>query len=168
MARIKLTADQVEKSQTKLAEKLAEHDDALDAAEAGGLSLLKKTLTIAATDFDALGDTDTSQAVDIDTDLPTNAQLLGVNVRLTTPFTGGGNGSVSVDVGSAGDADAIVDGADLFAAAVDGQASAVPPGIAPFKRFAGATQLVATFTADVGLKELTAGAAVIDVLYTVL
>lgn len=159
---------------------LDEHDAALDAAEAAivaaqadadaleGPAVHKLAVAINATAFDALGNTDTSETIDLGTALPANARILGVNIKLTTPFTGGGNAAVTLDVGSSGDPDALVDGADLFAAAVDGLASTVPRGIAPSKHFATSTQLTGTFVADVGLKELTAGAGTVEVLYSLL
>jgi hypothetical protein len=125
----------------------------------------KKTLTVGHAD---LTDADGSQTVNLDTALPANARIVGVNVKLATPFSGGTASAVSVDVGSAGDPDALVDGADLFAAAVDGQASTMPSGIAPHKHFALSTQLTATFAANDDVLDLTAGACTIEVLYAVL
>ena len=101
--------------------------------------------------------------------LPANARIVGASVKLATPFTGGGAADVKLDIGTAGDPDAIVNAADLFAAAVDGEASAMPSGIAPNKHFVAAgAQLTATVDADVNVADLTAGAATIDVLYTIL
>lgn len=114
-----------------------------------------------------LTDADGSQTLTIAT-LPAGAQVLGVNVKLATPFTGGGAGSVTLDVGSSGDADALVDGANVFAAAVDGQASTRPLGIAPNKQFAAATAVQATVAADVNVADLTAGAMTVEVIYSVL
>lgn len=139
---------------------------------AGGIqaprpAVLKFSQAFAHTDFDALGALDTSEVVNYGTAIPAGARIVGRSVELTTPLTGGGNAAVTVDLGSAGDPDAIIDGADIFASAVDGQASSVPSGIAPNKRFAVATQLTLTFVADVGLKELTAGAGTVEILYVV-
>lgn len=134
-----------------------------------GMPVLKKTLTVAHGDLtDAVNGE--AQAINLDTALPANARIVGVALKLATPFTGGGAASVALDIGTAGDADAIVDGADVLAAAVDGQASTQPSGIAPNKHFAAGGQLLATFTPDGGaaLLGLTAGSLVIDVLYTVL
>lgn len=111
-----------------------------------------------------LTDADGEQAINIGAVLPANSMVLGVNVALATPFTGGGAGSVLLDIGTSGDPDAIVANADLFAAAVDGMASALPAGIAPFKLFVSAgAQLLATIAADVNVAALTAGAATITV-----
>jgi len=106
----------------------------------------------------------TSEAVAIGT-IPSGATVLGSEVQLATPFSGGGASTCVVDIGSTGDADAIVDGANLFASAVDGQAATKPAGIAPNKTFATATVLNATVTADVNVVGLTAGAATIVVYY---
>lgn len=130
---------------------------------AGGIA--KRTVTVGHADLTAAALT---EAVNIGTALPANARILGVAIKLATPFSGGGASAVSVDIGSSGDADAIVDGANLFAAAVDGQASTQPVGIAPSKHFATATQLTATFISDVNVVGLTAGAVTIDVIYAVL
>jgi hypothetical protein len=110
----------------------------------------------------------TSQSVNLGAALPANARILGTpNIKLETPFSGGGAAAATVDVGSAGDPDALVDGANVFAAAVDGQASSVPPGIASHKHFAASTQLTATFASDVNVAALTAGACTIEVAYTI-
>ncbi len=102
----------------------------------------------------------------ITTALPAGGRILGVDIELTTPFTGGTMSAVTVDLGDAGDADALVDGADVFTAAVDGQASSVPLGIAPHKRFAAETTLNLQFagTGDT-LDNLTAGSFDITILY---
>lgn len=127
-------------------------------------SVQKRTVTIGHAD---LTDADGEQAINIGAVLPANAQILAVAVALATPFTGGGAGSVLLDIGTSGDPDAIVANCDLFAAAVDGQASTMPSGIAPFKRFVSAgAQLLATIAADVDVADLTAGAATITVLFS--
>lgn len=128
--------------------------------------LTKLSVAITEATFAALGDTDTSEVVALGT-LPANTQINGVNIRLATPFTGGGNAACAVKIGSTGDDDAIVATANLFAAAVDGNVSALTNGIAPNKFFSAATVINGTFTADVGLKELTAGSCTIEILYTV-
>mgnify|MGYP001069743208 CR=1 FL=1 len=100
--------------------------------------------------------------------LPANAQVRGVDIRVAAAFSGGSVSALSVDIGDAGDADAIVDGANVFAA-TDGQAASLPAGIAPNKRFDAATTITALFTAtDDNLVDLTAGACTIRVLYDVL
>jgi hypothetical protein len=92
--------------------------------------------------------------------------IVGVNVALATPFTGGGAASVLLDIGTSGDTDAIVANCDLFAAAVNGVSSLMPAGIAPFKLFTAAgAQLLATVAADVNVAALTAGAATVTVSF---
>lgn len=131
-----------------------------------GISLQKRTVTVGHAD---LTDADTSQDINIGAALPDNARIIGVSIHTVTAFSGGTVSALALDIGSSGDIDALVDGADLFAAAVDGQAATRPLGIAPNKLFATATQLVARFvsTGD-NLVNLTAGACTIDVLFAVL
>lgn len=113
-----------------------------------------------------LTDGDTSQVIDL-FDLPAGAQVLGRRVLLAA-FSGGGNTALSVDVGTPGDPDALIDGADLFAAAVDGEASSVPSGIAPNKSFAAATTIKGTFVCVAGiLSDFTAGECTSQILYAV-
>lgn len=115
-----------------------------------------------------LTDADTSQTLDL-FDVPAGAQLLGVpDVALGTPFSGGGNNALALDIGTAGDDDAIVNAADLYAAAVDGKASSVPAGIAPTKRFAAATTIKGKFDSVGGtMAGFTAGSVTIRQLYCV-
>lgn len=137
---------------------------AVDAADA---VVEKRTVTVGHAD---LTDADTSQTVNIGAVLPANARILGVSVHTVTAFSGGSVSALALDIGTSGDVDAIVDGAALHSAAVDGQVATLPSGIAPNKLFASAgAQLIATFvsTGD-NLVNLTAGACTIDVLYTVL
>ena len=137
-------------------------------------TIQKKTVTVAynnaaltATSGSANG---TAAAVNIGTSLPANARIIGVDMRSLTPFTGGSVASVSIDVGSSGDVDAIVDGADAQTAAVDGGPATMPLGVRPFKTYVSATQLIATFTPDAShkLSALTASSVIIDVMYTIL
>jgi hypothetical protein len=129
---------------------------------AGGVGL--RSVTVAHGDLTAAA---TSEAINIGSPLPAGARIVGVSIDLATPFSGGSATAVTVDIGSSGDVDAIVDGANLFAAAVDGQASTLPAGIAPNKKFSAATQLIATFISDVNVAALTAGSCTINVLFTV-
>lgn len=133
-------------------------------AELGPLRPKKRTVTIGHAD---LTDNDTSQTVNIGATLPANARIIGHSIRAVTAFAGGTVSALAVDIGTSGDIDAIVDGADLFAAAVDGQAATMPAGISPNKLFASAgAQLIATVvsTGD-NLVNLTAGAMTIDVFF---
>lgn len=114
-----------------------------------------------------LTDGDTSQVIDL-FDLPAGAQVIGRRVLLATAFSGGGNTALSVDVGTTGDPDALIDGADLFTAAVDGEASSVPAGIAPNKSFDAATTIKGTFVCVTGiLSGFDAGSCTIQLLYAV-
>lgn len=134
------------------------------AAAQSSLPLQKRTVTVG---HAALTDADTSQDVNIGAVLPANARIMGVSLHTVTAFAGGTVSALALDIGTSGDIDALVDGADLFAAAVDGQAASRPLGIAPNKLFASAgAQLVARFvsTGD-NLVNLTAGAVTIDVLF---
>lgn len=131
-----------------------------------GMTVSKKTLTANATTITAAAAT---EAVNIGTALPPNARIVGVDFHTYTEFSGGAVGDFTVDIGTSGDVDALVDGADLFAAAVDGGPATIPQGIRPNKFFAAGGQLIATFRCgsdDVG--DATAGAITIDVLYVVL
>lgn len=102
--------------------------------------------------------------------LPANATILGVTMHTYTPFTGGTISDFTVDIGSSGDADALVDGADLFSAAVDGAPATMTAGVNPNKTFVAAgAQLTAKFDcASDDVADATAGAVTIDVLFTVL
>lgn len=107
-----------------------------------------------------------SQAINIGATLPAKTYIVGVAIHTVTAFSGGSVGDFTVDIGTTDDPDALIDGANLFAAAVDGQAATRPLGIAPNKYFSAAgAQLKATFACgsdDVG--DATAGAVTIDVL----
>lgn len=136
-------------------------DTAVSATAVGKIQT--RTVTIGHAD---LTDLDGEQSINIGAVLPANAMILAVDVALATSFTGGGAGQVLLDIGTSGDPDAIVANCDLFAAAVDGAASMMPAGIAPFKLFVSAgAQLLATVAADVNVDLLTAGAATITVSF---
>jgi len=132
-----------------------------DAAQVGVIQT--RTVTIGHAD---LTDADGEQSINIGAVLPANSMILAVDVALATPFSGGTATSVLLDIGTSGDPDAIVANCDLFAAAVDGKASTMPAGIAPFKLFtvAGA-QLLATVAADDDVADLVAGACTITVSF---
>jgi hypothetical protein len=138
----------------------------LKAADPSGSGIAKKTATITHANLTTSSTTETEN---IGTALPANARILGTNIKLTTPFSGGSVSALVVDIGSSGDPDALVDGADVFSAAVDGQASTRPLGIAPNKHFSTSTQLTALFTAtDDDVVNLSAGSVTIEVYYVVL
>ncbi len=126
----------------------------------------KRSLTVTEAD---LTDADGSQTVNLGDALPANARILGVHMHTLTPFSGGAVGDFTCDVGSANDPDALVDGADLFSAAVDGCPATITAGVHPNKLFADSTQLTATFICGSDdVADATAGAVTIDVLYAVL
>ena len=126
-------------------------------------TLQTRSVTIGHAD---LTDGDGEQAINIGAVLPANSMIVSICVALATPFTGGGAASVLLDVGTSGDPDAIAANCDLFAAAVDGMASSLPAGIAPFRIFTTAgAQLLASIAADVNVVALTAGAATITIAF---
>lgn len=134
------------------------------------VKIKKRTVTVAhdTAAIQASSSNGASVAVNIGDALPANSRIVGCDMRSLTPFTGGGASAVTVDIGTSGDVDAIVDGANVLAAAVDGGPSTMPSGIRPNKMFAAAgAQLIATFIPDGGasLQGLTAGSVVIDVLF---
>jgi hypothetical protein len=130
----------------------------------GGMTVQKRSVTVTHAELTAAATTETEN---IGAPLPANSRILAVSLRLGTVFSGI-TGPVTVDIGSSGDVDALIDGANL-ATAVDGEASTRPLGIAPNKLFAAATQLTATFLSASGnLVDCTAGSVIIDVLFVVL
>lgn len=132
-----------------------------------GMTVQKRTVTIGHAD---LTDADTSQTINIGAALPANARIIGVDMHSGTVFAGGTVSQLLCDVGTSGDVDALIDGADLDTALVDGGPSSMPPGIRPNKTFVDAgAQLTATIvsTGD-NLVNLTSGAITIDVLFAVL
>ncbi len=132
-----------------------------------GISIQKRTVTVAHGD---LTDADTSMTFSIGAALPANARIIGVSIHTVTAFAGGSVSDMVIDIGTADDIDAIIDGADVVGSIVDGQAISRPLGISPNKLFATAgAQLIATFvsTGD-NLVNLTAGTCTIDVLFAVL
>lgn len=127
----------------------------------------KRTVTIGHADLTEASN-NTSQAINIGATLPANARIVSVDMRALTVFTGGSVSAVTCDVGTSGDVDALVDGADLQTTAVDGGPATMPQGVRPNKTFvSGGAQLLATFYPDSGhaLLALTAGSVTIDVFY---
>jgi hypothetical protein len=127
----------------------------------------KRTVTITHADLTEATN-NTAQAINIGATLPANARITGVDMRALTVFTGGSVSAVTCDVGTSGDVDALIDGADLQTTAVDGGPATMPQGIRPNKTFVtAAAQLIATFYPDPGhaLLALTAGSVVIDVSF---
>ena len=111
-----------------------------------------------------------TETLNIGAVLPANATILAVSMYGLTPFSGGTVGDFTVDIGSSGDADALIDGADLFSAAVDGAPATMTAGVNPHKTFVAAgAQLTAKFDcASDDVADATAGSVTIDVLFTVL
>lgn len=143
---------------------LQEHKVALGALDTA--SVQKRSITVGHANLTVAG---TTEVENIGAALPANARILGISLHTVTPFSGGGTGAQAVDIGTSGDPDALIDGADLFAAAVDGQAASLPSGIAPNKLFVAAgAQLIATFVTDTTQAAFTAGAVTIDVFFVVL
>ena len=127
----------------------------------------KRTVTITHADLTEATN-NTAQAINIGATLPANARITGVDMRALTVFTGGSVSAVTCDIGTSGDVDALIDGADLQTTAVDSGPATMPQGIRPNKMFAsGGAQLLATFYPDSGhaLLALTAGSVVIDVSF---
>lgn len=129
----------------------------------------KRRVTIGHADLTAAANGAT-QAVDIGAALPAGSRILGTEIKVTTPFSGGGLASCAIDIGTAGDPDAFVDGADVFSAAVDGESATRPLGICPNKSFPAGVQLQALVIPDAGhnLVDITAGAVSVEVMFVVL
>ncbi len=112
-----------------------------------------------------LTDADGSQDINLGAILPARAQILGVSFSAFTVFAGGGV-TLTLDIGSSGDPDAIKDGVDLATAAVDGQPATQTNGVHPNKQFLTATQLVARFLGAGGnVEDLTSGTVTIHVAF---
>lgn len=122
----------------------------------------KLTVTIGHADLTAAATTETEVVGKV----PAGSTILAVGLPLATAFSGI-VGPVTLDIGTTGDVDALVDGASL-ATAVDGQAATRPLGIAPNKHFAAETEIIATFLSASGnLVDATAGSVTIDIIYVV-
>ena len=124
------------------------------------LGIKKMSVTIGHADLTAAGVTETETIGTI----PAGSVVLAVNIAVGTAFTGIA-GPIGVDIGTAGDVDALVDNA-VISTAVDGEASTCPAGISPNKQFAAATTLIATVVSSSGnLVDASAGAMTIDIFY---
>lgn len=137
-------------------------ETAIQALNGGAVQAITKTIGHA--DLTAAA---TSESIALGT-IPAGAIVLGVAASGYTPFTGGSVSACVVDIGSTGDVDAIKDGMNVLAAAVDGQPSTFTAGINPNKYFAAATVLSALFlaTGD-NVVNLDAGAITFRVVYIV-
>jgi hypothetical protein len=148
----------------KLCDKLDQHDDSLNALDAGKIQ--KRTVTIGHADLtDAVNGE--AQAINIGAVLPANARIIGRELTGLTEFSGGSVSAVTLSIGGT-DADCIVAAQDVFTGAgvvsKEGTSGVNPNGNL------GGQQLKATFTPDAGhaLDALTAGAVTITVLFAVL
>jgi hypothetical protein len=129
---------------------------------AGGLQ--KATKTVGQADLSGT----TAQTIDFASALPTGAMLLGTQVNLVTPFTGGGVSSLDLDVGKAGAIEAYIKDLDILGSSAgyysfDGTPTAPPPVSA-----SGVT-IRLTFTPDGGtnMTALTAGSLTVIAYYVV-
>ncbi|NBC17434.1 MAG: hypothetical protein GVY18_09005 [Bacteroidetes bacterium] len=111
----------------------------------------------------------TSKQYNLGAPLPANSFILGASIQLDAAFAASGASFIELDVGSSGDADAILSSVDIMSAPVDGQANSSSFfGVAPFKLFASSTQLLVTFRSDVNLDTTTAGDVTVHVFYSTL
>lgn len=108
----------------------------------------------------------TAQAINIGSILPTDAVVVAHDVNVATLFSGGSASAVTVDIGGT-DADAIVDGMDIFTGAATG--ALIGTAGVHFKGKFSAQQLKATFLTDSShnLAGLTAGSITITVYFAV-
>ncbi len=110
-----------------------------------GMTAAKKTVTMTHASLVAAAATET---VNIGTALPANARIVGVDFHTYTAFSGGTISDFTVDVGTAGDVDALIDGPN---------------------KLMGAVQLIATVRCGSDdVADATAGAITVDVTYIVL
>lgn len=108
-----------------------------------------------------------SQALSLGTP-PAGARALGApRVALVTEFTGGTVSACVVDVGPTADANKVGDGADIFAAPVDGEASASPAGIAPNADIGGVEQFATVIATGDTVDDITAGDCTVELLFAV-
>ncbi len=135
--------------------------------EAGdeGAQVFKRTLTVGHADLTAAA---TSQTItDTLGAFPTGSRLIGYRKSLPTVFTGGGAGSCTVDVGFNAATDVLDDGQSVFTGAAAETFGAGTNALPTVARDIGGKTLQATFTADVNVALLTAGAVTFEVLYVV-
>jgi hypothetical protein len=131
----------------------------VDELEAGEV-LQVRTVQITTTELTASA---TSQAINVGAALPANAVVMAHEINLATVFSGGGATSCTVDIGGT-DADAIVDGHDIFTGATTGRLSGSTLGVHWCGVFT-AEQLTATVTSDVDVDTLAAGDVTITVWF---
>lgn len=109
----------------------------------------------------------TSEVLSFDaTSAGKNIVTMGVEMDLATAFSGGSVSALDVTLGTTADDDSIVSACDLASAAVDGHASAMTLGCAPFHGYEGATTFKLTFTATGdNVVNLTAGSMTCTIYY---
>lgn len=137
------------------------------AGDAAGLGLVKAlTLSVDESDLTAAA---ASEELAFASSLPEGSYPLGVRIGLATPFSGGAVGDFTVDIGFDADVDCLVAGADVFTAAVGGEASAITLGISPHKLVTGSAAArlpKATFRCGSDdVADATAGACTLTILY---
>ena len=112
-----------------------------------------------------------AETINFDESLPEGCYPLGVRVGVSAIFTGGTISDYTVDVGFAADVDALVDGADLFSAAVDGEAATVTLDVSPHKFVTGSAAArlpSATFRCGSDdVADATAGACRLTIIYMI-
>jgi hypothetical protein len=116
-----------------------------------------------------LTDADGSETESFASAIPEGSIILGNRIAVTTPMSGGVASDCTCDVGFPGDPDGIVDGADIFAAAVDGHAATKPAGINPNKYVTGdaaaRTPQATIICGSDDVADLTAGDVTITLYY---
>lgn len=134
----------------------------------GNLKFETRTLTAVATATAGATTIDAAaafQSINIGATVPAGSWVVAVDITDLTVFSGGSVGDFTLDIGTSDDVDALVDGANLYAAAVDGGPSSMPLGVRPHKYFATAKQLTAKFMCGSdNVANATAGAVTIRVL----
>ncbi len=135
-------------------------------AEIGARRLQTRTATIGHADLtNAVNGSAETENVGVV--LPANARIVGCDVLLTTPFTGGAVAACVLDVGVAGAIESLIKDLDVLGSAgATSYAGGQVPSTATRPRGAyGGAQIIATFTPDGGnpLVDLTAGALTITV-----
>lgn len=111
----------------------------------------------------------TAEVENIGPVLPTGANVLFTQVYLTTQFTGGAASAVTLSVGIAGAATALINAFDAFGGTAGAWYTAGANAATRPQGDYSAKQIIATFTPDAGHSAagLTAGSATIETYYTV-
>lgn len=127
--------------------------------------LQTRTVTITHADLTTVAN-NTAETENVGAVLPAGARVVGVDVQLTTQFTGGGATAVVMDVGVAGAIESLIKDFDAFGSVAAGAYYSSGAGTAtrPRGNYTGA-QIIATFAPDAAhnLNDLTAGSVTITV-----